>query len=103
MCQQLEELEQWYLRQCNDEWEHRYGIEIQTLDNPGWSVRIELTGTDCEDMPFLPVRDGTIIDNCTPDVWIDCRVEDRVFAGDSNSLCRILDTFLAWASSSCEP
>lgn len=102
MGQQLGQLEQWYLRQCNDEWEHRYGIEIQTLDNPGWSVRIDLTGTDCEDRHFIAVRDGEIVDNTTPDVWIDCRVEERVFVGHGNSLSWILDTFLAWASSSCE-
>jgi len=41
----LKWLTQWYLAQCNDDWEHLYGVKIDTLDNPGWSLRIELTGT----------------------------------------------------------
>jgi hypothetical protein len=27
-------LEQWYQQQCDDEWEHHYGVTIETLDNP---------------------------------------------------------------------
>ena len=39
-------LEGWYTRCCDGEWEHRYGVCIETLDNPGWLIRIDLTGTD---------------------------------------------------------
>ena len=35
----------WYAEQCDGDWEHRYGIEIGTLDNPGWSLKIDLVGT----------------------------------------------------------
>jgi hypothetical protein len=38
-------LQRWYVAQCNDEWEHSYGVTISTLDNPGWTVRIDLAGT----------------------------------------------------------
>lgn len=96
MSQRLERLERWYLSQCDEEWEHRYGINIESLDNPGWSVKIDLTGTDCESRPFAPVQVGTIVNNNTPEVWIDCRVEERVFLGASNSLSWILDVFLKW-------
>jgi hypothetical protein len=30
---------------CDGDWEHGYGVSIETLDNPGWMVRLELTGT----------------------------------------------------------
>jgi hypothetical protein len=30
----------WYLEQCNDLWEHSYGVKIDTLDNPGWLLVI---------------------------------------------------------------
>lgn len=26
-------LQMWYVAQCDDEWEHAYGIKIETLDN----------------------------------------------------------------------
>ena len=36
----LQALQQWYLAQCDGDWEHGYGVSITTLDNPGWSLDI---------------------------------------------------------------
>src|SRR3954469_18783567 len=44
----LDQLQRWYAQHCNGEWEHSYGISIQTLDNPGWRVKIDLHQTDLE-------------------------------------------------------
>ena len=44
-------LEQWYLQQCDGEWEHSFGVTIGTLDNPGWTVRINLQGTPYDGLP----------------------------------------------------
>ncbi len=41
----LQELEQWYLRQCDGEWEHSFGMRIETIDNPGWVIEVDLAGT----------------------------------------------------------
>ena len=38
-------LEEWYARQCNGDWEHHYGVRVETIDNPGWRVRIDLAET----------------------------------------------------------
>ena len=38
----LKVLQQWYQSKCDGTWEHMYGVEIDTLDNPGWTV--SLTG-----------------------------------------------------------
>lgn len=38
----LKGLQDWYCSQCNGDWEHGYGVSIETLDNPGWSLKIEL-------------------------------------------------------------
>ena len=48
MTDSLAQLQQWYLSNCNGDWEHTYGVSIGTLDNPGWSLKIELTGTSCD-------------------------------------------------------
>ena len=48
----LVRLQLWYSRQCDGDWEHGLGIRIESLDNPGWSVRIDLKGTN------LDGRDG---------------------------------------------
>ncbi|MFF0868596.1 immunity 53 family protein [Nonomuraea sp. NPDC003560] len=38
-------LQSWYASCCNDDWEHSYGVTIDTLDNPGWHVKIDLVDT----------------------------------------------------------
>ncbi len=29
-------LDDFYRRHCNGDWEHDYGVKIETCDNPGW-------------------------------------------------------------------
>ncbi|MFE3999789.1 Imm53 family immunity protein [Nocardioides sp. YIM B13467] len=36
----------WYADQCDGEWEHEFGVKIETIDNPGWSVTIDLVDTE---------------------------------------------------------
>lgn len=73
----LPHLQNWYTDQCNDDWEHRYGVSIETLDNPGWRVVVELTGTVYAEMEMDTIE----IKRSTHDwvhAWIDC----RTFHGD---------------------
>ena len=39
-------LQNWYHSNCDGGWEHLYGVKIDTLDNPGWSVAIDLEDTE---------------------------------------------------------
>ncbi|KQS48479.1 immunity 53 family protein [Sphingomonas sp. Leaf198] len=55
-------LNEWYLAQCDSDWEHSYGVKIDTLDNPGWSLKIELTDTALEGRAFERVTYGEISD-----------------------------------------
>ncbi len=41
----LRKLQNWYAAECDGDWEHQYGIKIDTIDNPGWRVEIELNFT----------------------------------------------------------
>jgi hypothetical protein len=52
----LERLQNWYVAQCDGDWEHGNGIAISTLDNPGWSVKINLEETSLEGRAFAPVK-----------------------------------------------
>ena len=45
-------LEAWYAAQCNGDWEHDFGVTLETLDNPGWSLRVDLVGTALEGRAF---------------------------------------------------
>jgi hypothetical protein len=70
----IEFLQSWYSAQCNGDWEHSFGIDIGTLDNPGWHVDIELSGTNLANKGFTLI-DQKIGDND----WMRCWVEKLKF------------------------
>lgn len=101
-------LQEWYKKQCNGEWEQQSGVSIVSVDNPGWWVRIDLTGTPLENKPFGRVSKNVSLDQIDriskglePDMcdrgpdWLLCQVKDRVFdgAGDPGKLDTILALF----------
>lgn len=51
-------LAKWHRAQCNGDWEHMYGVTIETTDNPGWWVKIELDGTTAANLTGKGQRDG---------------------------------------------
>lgn len=115
----LDWLCRWYQAQCDGDWEHSFGpsmtmVEnarrplqgggayvfgsaITTIDNPGWSLHIELAGTDC---------DGRMLDRIEQKLehetdWWTCWTEANVFhgAGGPLQLRALLETFRDWATS----
>lgn len=91
----LEKLQDWYACLCNDDWEHTYGITIGNIDNPGWSLKVELIHTYLENVPFEPLK----IQREKEDDWINCRIEDSIFYGYGGpfNLKELLEVFLSWA------
>jgi hypothetical protein len=90
----IQGLEAWYGTQCDGEWEHSYGITIDTLDNPGWSVRIDLADTSLAERAF----DRAEIHRSEHD-WLVCWRQGLQFnaaCGPSN-LREALSLFLQWA------
>jgi hypothetical protein len=67
-------LERWYSARCNGTWEHGYGVKIDTIDNPGWTVRIGLHGTAKQNSKLERVK----LDR-TEDNWIHYRTEKSEF------------------------
>lgn len=86
----------WYERHCDGEWEHEYGVTIETLDNPGWSLRIELTGTSLENIPFTEERIEEL------DLWVRYWKDDgeHVFnaVGSPQTLPAMISRFRQWVS-----
>jgi len=99
MATTLERLQAWFQAQCDGDWEHHKGISIQSSDNPGWWVKIDLTGTALEDKPLAPIRRGDVGSLDPQPPWLNCYVENGVFngTGDPTTLEEIIDVFLAWA------
>jgi hypothetical protein len=99
MSDELLKLQEWFAAQCEDlaevgelrtPWQHRYGITIDTLDNPAWNVGIDLAGTELDgvDMPEYRVDNGD-------DDWVICNIHDNRFGGvgDPSKLVVILYQF----------
>ena len=86
-------LQEWYRRQCDGDWEHRHGIEIGTLDNPGWFMRIDLVGTDLADWSFAEVTCEVDEQN-----WLQCRVREGRFEGygGPHTLENLIEEFRQW-------
>jgi Immunity protein 53 len=87
-------LERWYAQCCDGSWEHQYGIRIESLDNPGWRLEVDLNGTPL----YLCSYDELTVERSGTD-WIRCRVRDGRFEGFGGllNLQEILRAFLQWA------
>lgn len=87
-------LQSWYAEMCNGDWEHTYGVSIGNIDNPGWSLKVELTDTYLYDIPFAEIK----IER-TDDDWVICKVSAGVFQsyGGIKNLTEMLVIFLDWA------
>jgi len=100
--QLLTRLQNWYAEQCNDDWEHRYGITLTTCDNPGWWMKVDLVGTALVNQAFETVRIG--VDRAgrpEGDRWLHCYRQDNIWhgAGDETQLGGIIQRFVNWAES----
>ena len=87
----IKKIENWYQTQCDGNWEHDYGIEIESLDNPGWHVKICLIDTNLENVSMERQK----IDR-TENNWLHWRVEESYFIGDGGpgNLEEVLEKFL---------
>jgi len=95
MTNTLSRLSAWYLAQCDGDWEHDSGVKIDTLDNPGWRVEINLEGTPLEGVAFETREDQ--YDDKTH--WLRCWRDATHFhaACGPGRLEDALLAFLAWA------
>lgn len=92
MSTEISKLEAWYRSRCDGEWEHVYGVHIETLDNPGWSLAVELGPNSVED------RDLSLAEERSPSDWIRCRMAGSKFegCGGPENLSDIIAIFLEW-------
>ncbi len=89
-------LEKWYRQQCNGDWEHAWGIKIETLDNPGWKIAINLNETRAEHRILQRVRIQRLEDD-----WILYWVEEKAFhaACGPLNLSETIRIFVDWFES----
>jgi hypothetical protein len=92
----LDWLMNWYLSHCDGDWEHGYGPEIGTIDNPGWTLKIPLSGTERDGHEFTRLHHE--YDHETD--WFTCWTEHNEFhgAGGPLQLAAMIEVFRAWVA-----
>lgn len=83
-------LTEWYRSHCNGDWEHQNGIRIGTLDNPGWSLSVDLGETEHSGRTMPP----KLMERSDSD-WVFVEVKDDEFRarGGSSNLSELIDVF----------
>lgn len=91
----LEWLQSWYSSQCDGDWEHEWGVTVETTDNPGWFVKINLEETELADREHPHQR-------VTRDErdWVMAWTSEQTFhiACGPGNLTEGLSLFRIWAS-----
>ncbi|MBL0319042.1 MAG: immunity 53 family protein [Alphaproteobacteria bacterium] len=80
----------WYASHCNGDWEHENQIKISTIDNPGWRVKIDLVGTNLENLTL----DRQTYETSETD-WYTFIIKDQVVdaTGDPTKLEILIESF----------
>ena len=79
----------WFNQNCDGDWEHNNSISISTLDNPGWSFKVNLTDTDDEGKE-LSIK---MFNNDKDWYQIDCDGDTFDAVGDPSKLLLLIDCF----------
>lgn len=85
----FQKINDWYESHCDGIWEHGYGIKLETLDNPGWILKID------GEVNRVPLNFK--VDNSDDD-WISITATQDNFmgAGGIHNLNQILEMALQW-------
>lgn len=89
----LEKLQNIYLSQCNGDWEHSFGVQIDTLDNPGWWFTFDL-----QDTPLMGVTfERTSIERNASN-WVQYESTGNKFEGACGvqNLSELITIFARW-------
>lgn len=81
-------MQSYFVQNCDGEWEHEFGIEITTTDNPGWHVQIDVAGTKYEGVEIAKISEQR-----SPDDWLIIGIKDQILVGSGGprNLIEILE------------
>jgi hypothetical protein len=72
----IEWLQLWYSNQCDGDWEHQYGIQLTTIDNPGWYLVVDLIYTPFQDL-IIEIENFDVSETD----WYGYKVQEGKFEG----------------------
>lgn len=83
-------IQHWFKNNCDGDWEHGNGIQITTIDNPGWDVEIDISNTSLANIEI-----PWVLNESSKQDWYGVKIENHVFnaSGDSGKLTFLLGLF----------
>ncbi|MEH6763956.1 MAG: immunity 53 family protein [Aequorivita antarctica] len=83
-------IQHWFKDNCDGDWEQGEGIQITTLENPGWEVEIDISNTSIANINI----EWILNENSAQD-WYGVKIENQKFnaSGDSGKLKFLLELF----------
>tara|TARA_R110002167_G_scaffold117678_1_gene293794 strand:- start:262 stop:564 length:303 start_codon:yes stop_codon:yes gene_type:complete len=86
----LDWIQNWFSDNCDGAWEQGEGIQIITLDNPGWEVEVDISNTS-----IANINIEWILNENGPQDWYGVKIENQKFkaSGDSGKLIFLLGLF----------
>lgn len=93
----LTTISKWYADQCDGDWEHNFGVELTTVDNPGWQLVADLHGTRLATATLDPIEEDDT-DELGTNVWYYRKKQDCKYlaCGDPSQLSRMLTDLAEW-------
>ncbi|MFY1048502.1 immunity 53 family protein [Chryseobacterium sp. GP-SGM7] len=81
-------LQKWFNEQIDGNWEHEAVLKIETIDNPGWSLEVNLV------QGSIPSTEWKLFE-VSDDNWVGYKFEDNTFhaSGDPNKLSLLIGMF----------
>ena len=85
-------MKSWVSGQCDGDWEHGAGLRLETLDNPGWMLTVDLSATKLDS--FTSAR---TMEQRSDHDWIQIEVAGGTFVGCGGigNLGEIVERFLS--------
>lgn len=81
---------EWYSNNCDGDWEHQNGVVIETIDNPGWNIIINIKSNlgKIEDIPWIHYEVDV-------NDWMGYKIENKRFeaSGDASKLNLLIGLF----------
>ena len=90
---ELNWLQAWYLLWCDGDWEHSYGVTIESDREIGWILKADLTDTALEGQPLSPGKHPR-----SESDWVAWQPEGSVFciSGGLWNLTEMVGLFRDW-------
>jgi len=86
----LKWLQEWFCQLCDGEWEHENSLVIETIDNPGWSIEIDLNNINLN----IQSKEWQIYE-LSEDNWIGYKIDENIYfaTGDPLKLEKLIIVF----------